>query len=43
MGDKVFIRVISYHDVIRFGWKGKLAPGFVKPFEILECIGKVVY
>ena len=28
---------------MRFGKKGKLSPGFVGPFEILKCIGKVAY
>ncbi|GJY85815.1 hypothetical protein Tco_0499841 [Tanacetum coccineum] len=29
--------------VVRFGKKGKLAPGYVRPFEILERIGPIAY
>lgn len=29
--------------MISFGWKRKLAPRFLTPFEILECISKVIY
>nr|GEV08446.1 putative reverse transcriptase domain-containing protein [Tanacetum cinerariifolium] len=29
--------------VVRFGKKGKVAPGFVRPFEIIEKVGPVAY
>ena len=29
--------------VVRFGKRGKLTPRFIKPFEILERVGIVVY
>ncbi|XP_073273278.1 uncharacterized protein [Primulina huaijiensis] len=29
--------------VMRFGLKGKLAPIFIGPFEILECVGNLAY
>ncbi|GJU75534.1 putative reverse transcriptase domain-containing protein [Tanacetum coccineum] len=29
--------------VVRFGKKGKLAPRFVRPFEIIETVGPVAY
>nr|GFC97656.1 putative reverse transcriptase domain-containing protein [Tanacetum cinerariifolium] len=31
------------NGVVRFGKKGKLAPRYVRPFEIVECIGLVAY
>nr|GEV30853.1 reverse transcriptase domain-containing protein [Tanacetum cinerariifolium] len=33
----------SYKGVVRFGKKGKLAPRFVRPFEIIEKVGYVAY
>nr|GFB72711.1 retrotransposon protein, putative, Ty3-gypsy subclass [Tanacetum cinerariifolium] len=32
-----------YVRVVRFGKKGKLAPRYVRPFEIVECVGPVAY
>lgn len=29
--------------MMRLGRKGKLRPRFIRPFEILRCIGEVVY
>lgn len=43
MGDKVFMRIALYKHVMRFDKKDKLASRFVKSFEILDYIGKVVY
>ena len=34
--DKVFLKVASMKDVLRFEKKGKLSSRFVGPFEILE-------
>ncbi|GKD44859.1 putative reverse transcriptase domain-containing protein, partial [Tanacetum coccineum] len=37
------VLVINARGVVRFGKKGKLAPRFVRPFEITERIGLVAY
>ncbi|GJV46429.1 putative reverse transcriptase domain-containing protein [Tanacetum coccineum] len=42
-GDQVLLKVSPWKGVIRFGKKGKLAPRYVGPFEILERIGPVAY
>nr|GEX30069.1 putative reverse transcriptase domain-containing protein [Tanacetum cinerariifolium] len=43
VGDKVSLKVSPWKGVIRFGKKGKLAPRYVGPFEILKRIGPVAY
>ncbi|GKE51863.1 putative reverse transcriptase domain-containing protein [Tanacetum coccineum] len=43
VGDKVLLKVSPWKGVVRFGKKGKLAPRYVGPFEILERIGLVAY
>ncbi|GKD60638.1 hypothetical protein Tco_1298147 [Tanacetum coccineum] len=43
VGDRVLLRVSPWKGVMRFGKKGKLAPRYVGPFEILERIGLVAY
>ncbi|GKC95121.1 putative reverse transcriptase domain-containing protein [Tanacetum coccineum] len=43
VGDWVMLKVSPWKGVIRFGKKGKLAPRYVGPFEILERIGPVAY
>ncbi|GJT54008.1 hypothetical protein Tco_0989062 [Tanacetum coccineum] len=43
VGDRVLLRVSPWKGVMRFGKKGKLAPRYVRPFEILERIGLVSY
>ncbi|GJW10864.1 hypothetical protein Tco_1576691, partial [Tanacetum coccineum] len=43
VGDRVLLRVSPWNGVVRFGKKGKLAPRYVGPFEILERIGLVAY
>ncbi|GKB45280.1 putative reverse transcriptase domain-containing protein, partial [Tanacetum coccineum] len=42
-GDHVVLKVSPWKGVVRFGKKGKLAPRFVGPFEILKRIGPVAY
>ncbi|GJV10624.1 putative reverse transcriptase domain-containing protein [Tanacetum coccineum] len=36
VGDYVLLKVSPWKGVVRFGKKGKLAPRFVRPFEIIE-------
>ncbi|GJZ15344.1 hypothetical protein Tco_0551021 [Tanacetum coccineum] len=43
VGDRVLFKVSSWKGVVRFGNKGKLAPRYVGPFEIVECVGPVAY
>ncbi|GKE86377.1 hypothetical protein Tco_1560119 [Tanacetum coccineum] len=39
VGDQVLLKVSPWKGVVHFGKKGKLAPRYVGPFEILERIG----
>ncbi|GJS28932.1 reverse transcriptase domain-containing protein [Tanacetum coccineum] len=43
VGDYVLLKVSPWKGVVRFGKKGKLAPRFVRPFEIIEKVGPVSY
>ncbi|GKD57667.1 putative reverse transcriptase domain-containing protein [Tanacetum coccineum] len=43
VGDYVLLKVSPWKGVIRFRKKGKLAPRFVRPFEIIEKLGPVAY
>ncbi|GJY30143.1 hypothetical protein Tco_0413638 [Tanacetum coccineum] len=43
VGDRVLLKVTPWKGIVRFGKKGKLAPRYVGPFEILERIGLVAY
>ncbi|GKC82515.1 putative reverse transcriptase domain-containing protein [Tanacetum coccineum] len=42
-GDHVMLQVAPCKGVVHFRKKGKLAPRFVGPFEIIERIGKIAY
>jgi hypothetical protein len=39
----VYLRVSPTRGIQRFGVKGKLAPRYIAPFEILEICGPVAY
>ncbi|GJW80095.1 hypothetical protein Tco_0144070 [Tanacetum coccineum] len=41
VGDRVMLKVSPWKGMVRFGKKGKLAPRYVGPFEILKRIGYV--
>nr|GEW85710.1 putative reverse transcriptase domain-containing protein [Tanacetum cinerariifolium] len=43
VGDYVLLKVSSWKGAVRFGKKGKFAPRFVGPFEIVEKVGPVAY
>ncbi|GJR94599.1 hypothetical protein Tco_0266773 [Tanacetum coccineum] len=43
VGNYVLLKVSPWKGVVRFGKKGKLAPWFVGPFEIIEKVGHVAY
>jgi hypothetical protein len=43
IGDLVYLRVSPTRGVQRIGVKGKLAPRYIRPFEILEICGPVAY
>ena len=43
VGDFVYLRVSPTRGVQRFGIKRKLAPRYVRPFEIIEACGPVAY
>ncbi|XP_073025085.1 uncharacterized protein [Primulina eburnea] len=42
-GDRVFLKVSPFRGTVRFGMKGKLAPRYVGPYEILQRIGTLAY
>jgi hypothetical protein len=43
VGDYVYIKVSSTKGVQRFGVKGKLAPLYIGPYEVIEVCGPVAY
>nr|GEW43883.1 putative reverse transcriptase domain-containing protein [Tanacetum cinerariifolium] len=43
IGDRVLLKVSPWKGVVLFGKKVKLAPRYVRPFEIVECVGPVAY
>jgi hypothetical protein len=43
VGDYVYIKVSPTKGVQRFGVKGKLAPHYIGPYEVIEVCGPVAY
>ncbi|XP_012461425.1 uncharacterized protein LOC105781429 [Gossypium raimondii] len=43
VGDKVFLKVLSWKKVLRFGQKGKLSPRFIGPYEVAKQIRPDAY
>ncbi|GJU97219.1 putative reverse transcriptase domain-containing protein [Tanacetum coccineum] len=43
VGDYVLLKVLPWKCVVRFGKKGKLAPRFVRPFDIIKKVDPVAY
>jgi hypothetical protein len=43
VGDYVYLKVSLTKGVQRFGIKGKLAPPYISPYEIIELCGPVAY
>ncbi|GJW29146.1 hypothetical protein Tco_0046021 [Tanacetum coccineum] len=43
VGDCVLLKVTPWKGVVHFGKKGKLAPRYVVPFEIIKGIGPMAY
>ncbi|XP_058099748.1 uncharacterized protein LOC131244108 [Magnolia sinica] len=41
--DHVFLRISPIKGFLRFDRKGKLAPQYIRPFQILDRIGLVAY
>jgi hypothetical protein len=43
IGDKVFLKVVQWKHMLRFGMKEKLPPWYIRPFEVMERIKPVAY
>ncbi|GKB78954.1 reverse transcriptase domain-containing protein [Tanacetum coccineum] len=43
VGDHVLLKVSPWKGVVHFGKKGKLAPRFVGPFEVIESVDSIAY
>ncbi|GKB60591.1 hypothetical protein Tco_0916777, partial [Tanacetum coccineum] len=41
--DRVMLKVSPWKGVVRFGKRGKLNPGYVRPFKVLAKVGNVAY
>ena len=43
VGDKVFLKVSPWKDILRFGRHGKLSPRYIGPYEVIERVGPLAY
>ncbi|KAA3484817.1 DNA/RNA polymerases superfamily protein [Gossypium australe] len=43
VGDRVFLKVLPWKKVLRFGRKGKLSLRFIGPYRVLKRVGPVAY
>ena len=43
IGEKVFLKVSPWKNVMRFEKIGKLSPRFIRPYEVIEKVGPVAY
>ena len=43
VGDKVFLKVAPWKNLLTFGMKVKLALRYIGPFEIVKRVGPMVY
>ncbi|KAA3462019.1 pol protein [Gossypium australe] len=43
LGKLVFFKLSPWKNVLRFGCKEKLSPGFIGPYEVLERVGPAAY
>ena len=43
VGVWVFLKLSPWKGVVRFGKRGKLSPRYIRPYEIIERVGSLVY
>ena len=43
VGDHVFLKVMPKRGVVRFSKRGRLAPRYIGPFEVLERVSTIAY
>ncbi|XP_020426542.1 uncharacterized protein LOC109950819 [Prunus persica] len=43
VGDWVFLKLLPWKGIVRFGRRGKLSPRYIGPYENVECVGPVAY